>query len=122
MKKVLILALFLLLPSTAHAKGEGRTKHGPLVRILIVEARGVSNIVGFPLEIIGTPYRESRNHRWVWPATMIPRLATNIAIRVGSGLYDMGFYPFYVFFTDDLTSLAEDMGLPEYPWQFTEGD
>ena len=119
----LIFLMVAMSPETAAADGgkavvaNGRSEHGPLVRIAKVEGRGLLNIVGLPAEIFRTGVEEARHHHWLWPFTYVPRLLTYTIIRVTSAAYDIVFMPFVAPFTADLSPLTEPMDLPEYPWQ-----
>ena len=120
MKKTVLLGtlLFVLSSSLLYAAEDGRTTHGPLVRPFMVIGRGVMNIVGLPMEIPLTIAREADMHRWVWPVTFVPRLVTNIVIRITSAVNDILIFPWVTPFTNDLSPWTRPMGLSEYPWQF----
>ncbi len=118
MRKVFLLSFFYFLTLPLYAEVDGRTTHGPLTRIAIVEARGISNFAAIPLvDFPRTLATEVRMHHWLWPVTFIPRFTTNFLIRFSSSIYDMAFYPWIVPFTDDISPITEPMGLPEYPWR-----
>jgi hypothetical protein len=122
---VSVLSGFLLVACAQPCRAayeDGRTDHGVLMRLLIVEGRGLANAVALPLEIPRTVVQEHRYHRWLWPATFIPRMLTNIFMRATSAVNDVAFFPWILPFTDDISPLTEGVGLPEYPWNFDEED
>ena len=122
MRKVLLVSFFFLITSPLYASVDGRTTHGPLTRMAIVEGRGLVNLLALPLvDIPRTTVNEVRMHHWLWPATVVPRILTHLMIRVVSSIYDIAFYPWIAPFTDDISPLTEPMGLPEYPWQDWRG-
>lgn len=122
MKKISFLVFLLLLPALSlYAQGDEQFSHrGPLGRMGVVEARGLINVVTTPLELIGTAIREPKIQPKWWPVTILPRMGLNFVLRVVSGVNDALFFVWVVPFTDDITPLTDDMGLPEYPWQWTE--
>ena len=122
MKKVFLFILFLMAASKVYALEDGRTTHGPLTRILIVEGRGFANLIGEPLvDIPRTTFQEIRMHHWLWPFTSLPRNGLNFMVRVTSAVHDICFMPWIAPFTDDISPFTESMGLPEYPWQGFRG-
>ncbi len=94
-------------------------EHGGLKRVVKAKARGLLNVVGLPLELVRTPVDEYKTSPWTATFTFIPRTLTNIFTRAVSAVYDLGFSPFILPFTNDMTPLTEPMGLPDYPWQVT---
>lgn len=112
------LVLFLLASQTAFASYEPvQPKRNPVARTGIVIGRGILNIVGLPAEIVTTGIREQRMHSRLWPVTYTPRLIYNMVVRISSGVNDVGFFPWIVAYTDDISPFTEISGLPEYPWQ-----
>lgn len=123
MKKILTITILVtMLAAPAYAYDTGRSDDSFLKRWLSVEARGFVNIVSTPFELIRTPVVESRTHKWIWPVSFVPRLISNIFVRAVSGVYDIAFSPFVQPFTNDTTPMTEPLGLPDYAWQFEEGD
>ena len=122
MKKILFLLFLIFLPTVSlYALGNEQFSHrGPLGRMGVVEARGLINVVTSPLELIGTAVREPKFHSRLWPVTVLPRIGLNVVLRLISGANDAFFFVWVVPFTDDITPLTNDMGLPEYPWQWTD--
>ena len=123
MKKVALFAFILFLATTlttpVYATVE-RSEHGPLARVGIVIGRGLANLAGSPLELPRSIVKEVKMHPRLWPITFIPRVLSNIFIRGTSAANDIAFFPWVAPFTDDIASWAEQMGLPEYPWQWEE--
>lgn len=124
MKKIcLLLSFFLVLSSQAHAaSADGRTTHGPFVRLLIVEGRGLSNLGFWVLEFPRTGISEVRMHKWAWPLTYFPKVILHLGVRLASSVNDILLYPWVVPFTDDLSPWTEAIGIPDYPWQWGEGN
>ena len=116
-KGIFFLSVFLLTSLPLQASVDGHTDKGPMARPAVVFFRGVSNIVGMPLELISTGRREAQSHPRLWPVTYVPRFLTNFFIRAASGINDMFFYPWVVPYTDDISPWTEPMGLPDYPWE-----
>ncbi len=120
MKKAFLTAFILLfvVSQTAFASYEPvKAKHNPVTRAGIVIGRGLLNIAGLPAELVTTGIRESRMHRYIWPFTYTPRFFYNGMVRITSAVNDIGFFPWIVAYTDDLSPFTEISGLPEYPWQ-----
>ncbi|HXV27390.1 MAG TPA: hypothetical protein VD913_00345 [bacterium] len=118
MRKLLTFFIFLSVASPLFAAVDGQTDHGPLTRIAIVEGRGLTNLLALPLvDLPRTVGSEVRMHHWLWPVSVIPRIATHLVIRVTSSFYDIAVYPWKAPFSNDISPITEPMGLPEYPWQ-----
>ena len=119
-KTVLLLAFFAFFFAGVleASSADGRTSHGPFVRPWMVFSRGAVNAAGLPFAMVNTFAREFTIHHWVWPVTVGPRLVTEFVTRTTSAGYDLVLNPLIVPFTDDISSLNEPFGLPEYPWQF----
>lgn len=123
MKKWQTLGLLLgLFSSTApfqNAMAVEGTDHA-LKKIAYVESRGIMNAAAIPLEIPLTAVRERREHRFTWPFTYIPKLFTNIAMRLTSATYDVFVYPWISPVSEDITPLTEQMGYQNYSFQGDE--
>lgn len=123
MKKIWIAAVLVtLMTAPAQAYDTGRSEDSFLKRWLSVEARGFVNLVSTPFELVRTPVVEARSRKWIWPVSSVPRFITNVFARATSSVYDIAFSPFVQPFTNDVTPLTEPLGLPDYAWQFEEGD
>ena len=117
-KTIFILSFLFVAAQPAWALSEdGRTDKGPVARVGYVMMRGLAGAAGSPFEISGTLRREYRTHPHLWPVTWIPRLGTNLLIRIASIVNDVGIFPFVAPFTNDLSPFTEAFDLPEYPWQ-----
>lgn len=125
MKKWLMAVAFILMVVPAAwagyqdymTYGGGYTQKGWPGRWWEVLSRGVVNVVAFPFEIPRSIVHEAEMHPRLWPVTVVPRTATNIAIRASSAVNDIFFYPFVLPFTHDISPWTEHFGLPAYPWQ-----
>ena len=111
------LVIATLFSLDAPAAEDKELEHGPLARPFVVIGRGFGNFAGLPFEILGTAVREHDIHPKLWPVTYLPRLATNVLIRVASVVNDIFFLPWIASRADDLSPWTEPMGLPDYPWQ-----
>ncbi len=125
MKKIfqafLVFMIVTLLSTPAQATVE-RSEAGPWKRAGIVFWRGLVCLVGSPLEIPRTLALEIKAHPKIWYVSMLTRIPTNVFIRGTSAANDIVLFPPVALFTDDIASIAEQMGLPEYPWQWHEAD
>jgi hypothetical protein len=120
MKKTIwiLLALMCLSRPAWALDPDGRTDMGAWGRAGYVMSRGLLNAFTIPMEIPSTFIREHRMHPKAWPLTFIPKFLFNFGIvRTPSAINDIGFYPWYVAFTDDLSPWTEAFDLPPYPWQ-----
>ena len=124
MKKLVMLGVVLSLFAVpaAYAYDTGRSEDGYFTRCMKIEGRGFLNLLSIPAELVRTPVVEARAHKWVWPVTSVPRFFSNLVSRIVSGAYDIVFSPFIQPFTNEITPLTDPMGLPDYGWQFHEGD
>lgn len=120
MKKAGLTAMILcfFITQTAFAAYEAKQpKRNPVARAGIVIGRGLLNGLALPAELVTTGVRERRMHPYLWPVTYTPKLFYNAVVRVSSAVNDIGFFPWIVAYTDDLSPFTEISGLPEYPWQ-----
>ncbi|MBI3312880.1 MAG: hypothetical protein HYZ83_01405 [Candidatus Omnitrophica bacterium] len=119
LKKIMIITFFILMGFVPFclAGVDGHTEKGVWAREATVIGRGLGNIIGLPLEIPRAFQRETGTHSRVWPITFIPRLLTNLAVRLSSIFNDLVVYPWVAPFTDDLSPWTESYDIPEYPWQ-----
>jgi len=88
-----------------------------LSRIPAIMVRGAFDILSSPAEFIYTPKHESERYPRLWPVTSLTKTATNIFYRIGSGVYDIAFYPFAAPFVEETPPLTEKMGLAQDVWQ-----
>jgi hypothetical protein len=86
-------------------------------RIPAIMVRGAFDILSSPAEFIYTPMHESERYPRLWPVTSLTRTATNIFYRIGSGIYDIAFYPFAAPFVEETPPLTEKLGLAPDVWQ-----
>ena len=116
-KKVtlMLIGLFLLGAGSVFA-AETVKKESNLKQIASLEKRGVVNFATAPAEFVYAFKSEKKAHPKAWPVTYIPRLFTNIAIRVGSSVNDLIVLPWYVKWSNS-TPLTRQFDLPDYVWQ-----
>lgn len=86
-------------------------------RIPAIMVRGLFDALSTPAEFYYTPLHESKEHPKLWPLTSVTRTGTNIFYRLGSAIYDVGFYPFAAPFVDEVPPLTEKMGLAADVWE-----
>ena len=114
---IFALGLFLMLPLNLQASYEAYHPKVTTDNPFKVFGRGVTNFSLVPLEIGTTLVRETQMHSRLWPATYIPRLASNLIFRWASAGNDMFLLPWIAPFTDDTSPWTAGIGLPKYPWQ-----
>ncbi|MDP3919987.1 MAG: hypothetical protein Q8R76_04175 [Candidatus Omnitrophota bacterium] len=125
--KIWIIVIFLFMSAAAPALAgspydDGRSDKGIFGRIVETEMRGILNAVGTITELVYTPMTEPAKHRYLWPATVVPRTVSNILMRFASAITDIAFMPWVLPFTDDISPLTEAMGMSDYPWKPLEED
>lgn len=119
MEKKIIAGIFiglLFLGTSILFAAEAVKKENPWNRIASIERRGFVNFVTAPGELVYTFKGEKKDHPKAWPATYIPRLFTNTAIRVASSANDLVVLPWYVTWSE-ATPLTRRFELPDYVWQ-----
>ena len=110
-----IMALFFLF-AVIHGFDAPSALANQMLQIPKIVGRGVLNVASSPLEVLRTPIVESGQHRYLWPLTGLPRIFRNVAYRLTSGLYDIGFYPLATPFLDEAPPFTEKMGISNYIW------
>ncbi|MFH1800565.1 MAG: hypothetical protein ABH891_06960 [Candidatus Omnitrophota bacterium] len=91
-------------------------KESTLNKIGSLEKRGAVNFLTSPAELVYAFKGEKKDHPKAWPLTYVPRLFTNMAIRVGSSVNDILVLPWYAA-ASDATPLTRRFELPDYVWE-----
>lgn len=115
-KTILLLAVFVLIASSAFADTEERTTKGFWGKEGTVMGRGAVNILTCLSEHYYTIVREKKLYPESHAISYIPKSFLNVITRISSGAYDMIPLAIMAPFTDNLTPLTKPMGLPDYPW------
>lgn len=114
---IFLLGVFFLASVTGFAaeavapQETGRQLVGSVIK------RGVVNFFTSPGEVVRTAKTEKEAYPQIWPVTYVPRLFTNMAVRVGSSINDMAVMPWFVWATKDPRPITSFFDLPEYSWQ-----
>ena len=115
-KMAWILVGFLFLGAHSLFAEEAVNKESALKQIASVEKRGFVNFATSPAEFAYAFKAEKKDHPKAWPLTYVPRVFSNIAIRVGSSVNDLIVLPWYVA-KSDATPLTRQFDLPDYVWE-----
>ena len=119
MKKIIawIFLGFLFLGTSSLFAEETVEKQNALEQIGSIEKRGFVNFATALGEFAYAVQGEKKDHPKVWPATYIPRVFMNLAIRAFSGVNDFIVLPWYAAAAKDDTPLTRRFELPDYVWQ-----
>ena len=112
----LLLLSFLFLGASSLFAEEAVKKIGAWERTQNIEKRGWVNFATSAGEAVNAFKTEKKDHPKAWPATYVPRLFSNLAIRISSSIYDIGVLPWYAGMINDSTPLTRRFDLPDYVW------
>jgi hypothetical protein len=111
-----ILVGLLILGASPLFAAETVKKENTFKQVVSIEKRGAVNFFTSPGELAYSFIAEKKDHPKAWPATYIPRLFSNMAVRVGSSVHDIAVLPWYAAKNGDIP-LTRRFELPDYVWE-----